>query len=197
MSEQPFLPGLEVPQRSPDALFLALTPQVPDLPRIMDSIHDLRASVGLRGTPLSSGCLHISMYYLGPYFEPPKEIVAAACAAAAEVSTSSFDMILDHALTFPRNARTHPFVLRPGGEIVALMELHGALGRVMARTGLNRWVDRHFTPHMTLSYDRQIIEERAVETVRWPVNELVLIYSLRGRGPGRNEHIHLARWPLR
>lgn len=67
----------------------------------------------------------------------------------------------------------------------------------MTGAGLNRWVDRHFTPHMTLSYDRRIIEERVVETVSWPVNDLVLVYSLRGRGPGRNEHIHLARWRLR
>ncbi len=77
------------------------------------------------------------------------------------------------------------------------MELHRALGHEMARAGLNRWIDRQFTPHMTLSYDRHIVEERAIETVRWPVEELVLIYSLRGRGPGRNEHIQLARWPLR
>jgi 2'-5' RNA ligase len=137
------------------------------------------------------------MYYLGAYFEPPREIVAAACAAAAEVSTLAFDMILDRALTFPRKAATHPFVLRPSDEIAALLELHKALGLGMRRTGLKRWITSNFTPHMTLSYDPQIIEERSVEMMRWRVNELVLIRSLRGRGPGRNEHIDLARWPLR
>lgn len=194
MSEQLSFPGFE--QGIPNGLFLALTPPVASWSRIVAIADGLRASVGLRGRPLSSRCLHISMQNLGAYFEPPNEIVAAARAAAAAISAPAFEMILDRALTFPRNAKTHPFVLCPGGEIVALMELHRALGREMARVGLNRWVDRQFTPHMTLSYDRQIVEERAIETVRWPVDELVLIYSLRGRGPGRNEHIHLGRWPL-
>lgn len=195
MSEQLSFPGFE--RGMPNGLFFGLALPVASRPRIVDVTDQFRAGLGLKGRPLSSGCLHISMHSLGAYFEPPNEIVAAACAAAAEVSASAFEVILDRALTFPRNARTHPFVLRPGDEIVALMELHKALGREMARVGLNRWVDRQFTPHMTLSYDEQIIREHAVETVRWPVNEFVLIYSLRGRGPGRNEHIHLARWSLR
>ncbi len=195
MSEQLSFPGFE--RGPPNGLFFALVPPVASRLRIVNVIDRLRADVGLGGRPLSPRCLHISMHSLGAYSEPPNEIVAAACRAATEISASGFEMILDRALTFPRNDRTHPFVVLPGGEIAALMELHRALGREMARVGLNRWVDRRFKPHMTLSYDRQIIEERAVEAVRWPVNNLVLIYSLRGRGPGRNEHIHLARWPLR
>lgn len=194
MSEQLSLPGFE--RGIPNGLFFALTPPFPSWSRIVAVADGLRASTGLRGQPLSSRCLHISMHNLGAYFEPPNEIIAAACAAAAAISASRFEMILDRALTFPRKARTHPFVLCPGGEIAALIELHKVLGHEMARAGLSRWVDWQFTPHMTLSYDRQIVEERAIETVRWPVEELVLIYSLRGRGPGRNEHIHLARWPL-
>lgn len=203
MSEQYSFLESEVPQRSPgerdwlDALFFALVPSVADLPWIMDVIEGLRARVGLRGKPLSPKCLHVSLFGLGVYLGLPKDIVAAARAVGAEVSVSSFDMILDRALTFRRHQATHPFVLRPSDEIAALAELHKALKFAMLRSRFKKWATSSFTPHMTLSYDEQIVSEHVVETVRWRVSELVLVRSLRGRGPGRNEHVHLARWPLR
>lgn len=202
MSEQLSFLESEVPQRLSgerdllDALFFALVPSVADLPWIIDVIERLRAGVGLRGNPLSPKCLHVSLFGLGVYLGLPREIVAAARAVGAEVSVSAFDMILDRALTFRRHQTTHPFVLRPSDEIAALAELHEALKLAMLRSSLKKWAASSFTPHMTLSYDEQIIIEHVVETVRWRVSELVLVHSLRGRGPGRNEHVHLARWPL-
>jgi RNA 2',3'-cyclic 3'-phosphodiesterase len=199
MSEQLFLPFSELSQSSYStqdflsALFFALTPPVRDLPRLTESIRHLRKSVGLTGEPLSPECFHVTLFGLGVYFELPDEIVAAARAAGAKLSAQAFEMILDRALTFPRKRhQKHPFVLCPGGEIAALMELHEALKFAMKRSNLKRWTTSQFTPHMTLSYDRKIISECAVETVRWRVNDLVLVHSLQGQG----KHVHLARWPL-
>lgn len=198
MSEQLPFPRFDVPQRSREArhslngLFFALVPAMADVPRIVDFIQRLRASMDLRGDPLSPECLHVSLFNLGVYVEIPKEIVAAAKAAGAEVSVSAFDMIFDRALTFRRKKRAYPFVLCPSDDIVALMELHRTLGYAMRKSGLKKWVTSNFTPHMTLSYDWQVIREHAVEMMRWRVHELVLVHSLYGRG----KHIHLARWPL-
>jgi 2'-5' RNA ligase len=59
--------------------------------------------------------------------------------------------------------------------------------------GLGRWVSRHFTPHMTLLYDRQLVKEHAIEMLSWTVSEFVPVHSFVGQG----RHVHLARWPLR
>jgi 2'-5' RNA ligase len=178
-----------------DALFFALVPAIADLPWIVDLVKRLRAELGLRGELLSPECLHVSLFGLGVYSRLPKEIVATAKAVGAEVSVSAFDMILDRAMTFPRHQATHAFVLYPSDEIVALTELHKALKFALRRSSLKKWATSSFTPHMTLLYDEQIVSQHVVETVRWRVSELVLVHSLRRRGP--NRHIHLARWPLR
>src|SRR5439155_1207844 len=52
---------------------------------------------------------------------------------------------------------------------------------------------RRFTPHMTLLYDRQRIEEAPIEPINWMVSEMVLVESL----VGQTIHRHLARVPLR
>ena len=47
-------------------------------------------------------------------------------------------------------------------------------------------------PHMTMLYDERIINQHAVETVRWTASEFVLVLSHLGK----TQHELLARWPL-
>ena len=56
----------------------------------------------------------------------------------------------------------------------------------------SRPVASQVTPHVTLLYDDVLVEERAVEPIRWTVREFVLVHSLLGQ----TRHVPLARWPL-
>lgn len=103
-----------------------------------------------------------------------------------------FDVNFDRALSFTNKRRTRPFVLRASRGTVALSAFRCALGEAMTKAGLGRWVTRHFTPHMTLLYDRILVEEHEIETLNWTVTEFVLVHSFVGQG----RHDHLARWPL-
>ncbi|MNL66559.1 hypothetical protein D3C87_1910460 [compost metagenome] len=53
-------------------------------------------------------------------------------------------------------------------------------------------MDKSFTPHVTMLYDRRLVAEQGIEPVRWTVGGFTLIHSLLGR----TEHIPLARWTL-
>ncbi len=109
----------------------------------------------------------------------------------AAVSLSPFEVGFDRALSFTNKRATRPFVVRATGDVVALMTLHRDVGEALTRAGLGRWVTRHFTPHMTLLYDRRLVEEHMIEPFGWTVTDFVLVHSLVGQG----RHIHLARWP--
>lgn len=62
----------------------------------------------------------------------------------------------------------------------------------MTATGLGRWVERNFTPHVTLLYDDRSVAPQAIEPIAWTVREFVLVHSLLGR----TEHRILGRWSL-
>lgn len=194
MPEQLVFQGFEPqPATEPaDGLFLALVPPAAMAERIGDLVQRLRSGHGLRGEPLSPRRLHVTLHYLGAYSGLPHKLVEAVCTAAPAVSMPPFEIAFDSALSFPNKRKTRPFVLRAGSDMAALTMLHRTAGEAMARAGLGRWVTRHFTPHMTLLYDRRLIDEHPIEAVGWTVSDFVLVHSLQGQG----KHIHLARWPL-
>jgi RNA 2',3'-cyclic 3'-phosphodiesterase len=146
----------------------------------------------LKSPPNPLECLHISLHALGDYPGLPGALVRTAKAAGAAVSVPAFDVVFDRAMSFTRNGKKRPLVLRAGGDIPALLALHEALGSAMKNAGLGRWAAPHFTPHMTLLYDHRIVMEREIETVRWTVRDFVLVHSLLGQ----SRYIPLARWPL-
>ncbi len=83
-------------------------------------------------------------------------------------------------------------MLRAGRDSAALTMLHRAVGEALTRAGLGRWVRPHFTPHITLLYDRRLVDEHPIESLGWTVTDFVFVHSLIGQGV----HNHLARWPL-
>ncbi|WHO73262.1 2'-5' RNA ligase family protein [Rhizobium sp. BT03] len=74
-----------------------------------------------------------------------------------------------------------------------LMRLHVQLGVGMHNTGLHHNIDRNFTPHMTLLYDRKAVPPTSLDQpVSWTAREFLLIHSLLGK----SEHHIIDRWPL-
>ena len=193
MPEQLVFQGFErhpLPEPT-DGLFLALVPPAATADRIGELIQQLRYCHGLRSEPLSPCRLHVTLHYLGAYNGLPQSLVDVVCAAAPTVSMPPFEISFDRALSFTNKRKTRPFVLRAGRDMVALTMFHRALGEAMTRAGLG-WVTPHCTPHMTLLYDRRLVDEHQIEALGWTVTDFVLVHSLVGRG----KHIHLARWPL-
>lgn len=189
MSEQLDLFGLP-PCR--DRLFWGLAPANPDGTRISQLADGWRDELGLTGRVLAPAQLHVSLYALGDYAGIPQRLIDAARQAGDAVRLSPFDVTFDRVMSFYRRDKRRAFVVRPSAKIAALSEFHRALGACMKNAGLTRWVTPHFTPHMTLLYDRRMVAERSVDAVCWHVDGFVLIHSL----VGRSQHMHLARWTL-
>lgn len=194
MPEQLVLPGFWSPPTTPtDKLFLAFVPPDAVVHLIGELTRQLRRDHRLGGKPLAPSCLHISLHGLGTHHGLPLNLIEVVSATVSSVLVPPFEVSFDRALSFYNKRGTRPFVLRAGGDIVALNAFHRALGDALTKAGLGRWVSRHFTPHMTLLYDRQLVEEHVIETVTWTVTEFALVHSFVGQG----RHAHLARWPLR
>jgi RNA 2',3'-cyclic 3'-phosphodiesterase len=192
MHEQLSFQGFE---RSPtiDVLFFALLPDAENVSQIVQLRDRLCDENGLKGRRIAPDLLHISLLGIAAHDGLSHAVVECAKQAAAVLTASPFDVVLDRAMSFaPKRARS-PLVLRIGNE-AALIAFYRSLGEAMKNAGFRRAASQ-FTPHLTLLYGDRVVREQPVEAVRWTVRDFVLVRSRRGRGP--NTHDHLARWPLR
>ncbi len=207
MSEQFNLPGFDLPPTPPrhslapaaldsarptHRLFLAVFPKAHDAAPIAASIAALRQHHGLNGQPLQTDRLHTTLHSLGDYVGPvPQVRIDAAMAAASSLVHPPLQIEFDHALSFAGSghAAKHAFVLC-GHDTAAVSRLVQILGLALKRVGLDPQPSRK--PHMTMLYDRRIIEAHVIEPIRWTASELVLVLSHLGK----THHQWLARWPL-
>lgn len=182
------------PQPPSDRLFFAVHPDAQAARRIVQLAEAMRAKHHLRGNPLREDRVHVTLHHLGDHAGLPESLVAAASAVATRLKTGPFDVSFDRVASFPGRARKRPCVLRGGeGDSNApLFAFHSALGEGLRAAGLGRYVERRFTPHVTLMYDERTLPPEAVEPIGWSVREFVLIHSLLGR----TEHRVLGRWDL-
>jgi 2'-5' RNA ligase len=185
---QLFLP-FELPL---DRLFFAILSPPEAAVHIAERTHFLRAEHGLRGRPIGSERLHISLHGLGDHPRLPKTLIEQAQVAGASVAMPPFEVVLDRAVSFARKNEKPPVVLRASGDVTPLIAFHRLLGEALKKARLCRRLAQHFTPHMTLLYDDRVVKERAIEPVRLPVRDFALVHSLIGR----SRYIELARWPL-
>lgn len=190
MSEQLDLFGSQPPCN--DRLFFGVVPAQADGKRISQLADKWCDELNLTGRPFAPERLHVSLYALGDYAGVPRRLVDVVRQAGDAVRLPSFEVTFDRVMSFYRGDRKRALVLRPGTSVAALSELHRALGESMKGAGLARWVTPHFTPHMTLLYDRRMVAEQPVEAVCWHVDGFVLIHSL----VGHSRYNHLARWKL-
>jgi tRNA(adenine34) deaminase len=189
---QPSLDGFDSSPQPTDRLFFAVFPTPAAAQQIADVASRLRTELDLKGRPLQTDRFHITLHHLGDYVGLRQDVVAAAMEAASSVQMASFDVSFDSASSFKGRADRKPFVLRGGDGLRDLTALQQSLGAAMKKTILGSWVQPKFTPHVTLLYDEQLVDERAVEPIKWEANEFVLIHSLLGQ----TRHIVLGRWAL-
>jgi 2'-5' RNA ligase len=175
-----------------DRLFFAIFPDPATAATIAQCADALRGAHQLTGRPLAPERFHITLHHLGDHAGVRRDIVAMASQAAEAMTTPSFEVTFDRAASF-HNGGNNPFVLQGGDGLEALKAFQRDLGLAMARAGLGKLVDRSFTPHVTMLYDRRLVTEQALSPIRWTVGGFTLVHSLLGR----TEHIPLARWALR
>jgi len=174
-----------------DRLFFAVFPDPAAAAAIAERAERLRAAHRLSGRPLATDRFHITLHHLGDHAGVRRDIVAMASEAAETLTTPRFEVTFDRAASF-HNGDSNPFVLQGGEGVEALKSFQRDLGQAMARAGIGRLVDKVFTPHVTLLYDRGLVAEEPVAPVTWTVGGFTLIHSLLGR----TEHVPLARWTL-
>jgi 2'-5' RNA ligase len=84
--------------------------------------------------------LHVSLHNLGSHWGVPRDIVGAACEAAAEVVMPAFGVAFDRVVSFAGKSGERPFVLLGGDGVTGLAVLHQRLGVALQKVGLWRWV---------------------------------------------------------
>ncbi len=174
-----------------DRLFFAIFPDPAAAADIARRADALRTAHQLSGRPLAPERFHITLHHLGDHAGVRRDIVAMACEAAETMTAPPFEVAFDRAASF-HNGGNNPFVLQGGEGLDALKAFQRDLGLAMARAGLGKRVDKSFTPHVTMLYDRDLVAEQAIAPVRWTVGGFTLVHSLLGR----TEHVALGNWTL-
>lgn len=193
MPGQSLLPGFDAAPQPTDRLFFAIFPDAAAAAKIAGLAQQLREEHGIRGKPLKTERFHVTLHHLGDYAGLPQDLADVACAAAASITATPFDVTFDRAASFSTAPRNRPFVLRGGDGVASLIAFQQTLGDALKKTVLGRWAKPAYTPHVTLLYDDSSVAEQAVPAVSWTAGEFVLVHSLIGQ----TVHLSLGRWPLR
>lgn len=194
MAEEAWFGGFDPPQAKTDRLLFLVYPDEATAARIAALAGRLRDEHGLRGKPLLTDRLHITLQHMGDHAGLPVDMVRAARQAAGSLTTGAFEVVFDRVGSFGGRARNRPFVLRGDAGLGALLDFNKTLASAMGMTSsrLAKWARPAFTPHVTLLYDGRSVSEHPVEPITWMVREFVLVHSLLGQ----TRHIVLDRWTL-
>ena len=122
-------------------IFFAILPDSETRPRITG----LTRQLGLRGSAVPPGRLHVSNHWVGDHTTPAAAIEAAKRAAAA-VDMPCFRIAFDRVQSF-NGQKQVPIVLAGGDELVGLLML-----REMLVARLDHRAKPGFTPHLTFLY---------------------------------------------
>ena len=190
---QTALPGLGDGARPapPHRLFLALWPDADVRAALAAATDDVVRAHPAEGRRLRPDRYHLTLQFLGDVpAERRDAIVAAASAAAAQVDSAAFDLVLDQAGGF---ASARVWWLGPASAPDGLRALWDAIGAALPRHGVKAKAPPGFSPHLTIARDVAAgLPATPVAPVRWRVDRFVLVDSR----PPRPYRI-LGEWPLR
>ncbi len=170
-------------------LFLALFPNMDDVPRLERLAAGLRLDQGLEGNCLAPDRLHVTLQTIANFPDAvPQIYVDAARAAAARVDGPPIPVVFDHVMSY---AQSEAFVLRCNAESdVRIAALRQSMHTALRRAGLRPHQTRQ--PHMTLLYDRNLIAQRPIEPFQWTATRVVFVIS----HVGLHHHQWVAQWAL-
>jgi 2'-5' RNA ligase len=188
------LPGFEaIPQVPAHRLFLAIKPDTATAEHIGRLVEQLRPTVGFKGKALHTHRLHVTLYHLGDFVQPPPEDLLARTRSAADaLALPAFDVTFDRVVSMHGRRDKRPFVLAGDAGVAGLKAFQSALGESLHQAGVPV-PEGQFKPHVTLLYDRGGFASKAVEPVTWKVREFVLIHSWLGK----TRYDELGRWSLK
>lgn len=178
---------------SRQSVFFALFPDAETAARVAGLAQQLRTKEGLKGKLIEPECFHVTLHYLGDYTELPGSVVDRSRRAAETIVLPAFELGFEQVGSFPgKPGSNKPFVLRTDQGNTALWDLRQTLGQALTLSGLERWVEPAWTPHMTLLYDNKRVAVQQIAPLRWTVRKFVLVRSV----PGESRYIREAAWPL-
>ncbi|MEJ6788270.1 2'-5' RNA ligase family protein [Brevundimonas sp. BR2-1] len=158
------------------------------------ALEEARLDHGLRGSPIRSDRLHITLIHVGDYENSlPRSVITDIRNAMDGLSEAAFDVTFDRAASFAGAPGKHPYVLLGGEGVEALGAFRSRLFRALLRAGVRTLSREAFTPHLTLTYGDRQLPERIIEPVGWRAADFLLIHS----EVGRSIYHTLGRWPLR
>lgn len=176
-------------------LFFALFPERGAAEKILALGAELKSRHRLAGKLHLKERLHLTLDHLGDFEGKPEDIVKAASEAAGELAAQceGFAVRLDRTVSFGRDGETRPLVLTDaGGSNAALEEFRDRLWSGLAARKLPGPSRKSFTPHVTLLYSSQGLNDQAVDLVTWHASEFVLVHSALGD----KQYEVLGRWSL-
>lgn len=185
------LAGMEMPAQTA-SLFFCLFPDQAACDAIAEETDALRVEHSLVGVAIKPSRLHVTLHYLGEHVLERVDVVEAAVAAAAQVAHAPFEVVLSHAASFSSRQDRHPCVLLCPQERPPVHGLWRELGTRMMAAGLGRYLERNFTPHVTLMYDTRLLDTQPIEPIGWTARDFSLVQSVQGSG----EYRILQSWPL-
>jgi len=138
------------------------------------------------------GRLHVTLHWLGVYDHVPEELLHRAMDAGGRVEMEPFGVGFDRVGSF-EGPEPGGLALTGTQELKSLRLLQRTLGSAMKAAGMGQFVRSRFNPHVSLLYDSPPVPRVPISTIRWQVEELVLIDS----HVGKTKHVEVGRWPLR
>jgi 2'-5' RNA ligase len=124
----------------------------------------------------------VTLHHLGDYIDLPPGRVDAALSALDRIVMSPFQITLDHLASFRGKPGSNPCVLRSPDDHPGLDAIWHESRVQFAAAGFAHWLQRTFTPHLTLLYGDNLLHAPIpIEPIAWTVGEVVLMHSLLGK----------------
>jgi len=137
----PPIDRMNVERPTQHAIMFLAYPSPADAAEISARSHRFRDMAGLRGRPLSTDRLHITLFNLGVYGDGERyeDVIAQACKAAAMMASSPIEIVLDRLQTFRRNSSDQPLVLTGSDGVKPLLRFREELAMALIDSGLRRF----------------------------------------------------------
>ena len=192
--EQPDLPGLLPELRRPGhALFLAFRLGRDTAAQIADLTARLCRSFGLTNRPIPPSRLHMTVLPIGAGDTPPSPMVIARPSRALDsLAAAPFEITLDRLQSFRNRRASAPLVLAARQRHAGMISLQRGLRNAVRAQGLIPPRHEGATPHVTLTWDRDLRLQREIDPITLRIHEIVLIHS----HVGKSRHDTLGHWRL-